>query len=57
MGSPHLQEFQSLHYVDVRVTRMAWEEAWPKLLNLADATLSISQTLSAHLDPLAKDST
>ena len=30
-----LQEFQSLHHIDVRVTRMAWDEAWPKLLNFA----------------------
>ena len=30
-----LQEFQSQHRVDVRVERMTWDEAWPKLLHFA----------------------
>ncbi len=30
-----LFEFQSQHHVDVQVSRMAWNEAWPKLLNFA----------------------
>jgi multiple sugar transport system substrate-binding protein len=34
-SSALLQEFQAQHHIDVRVNRMAWEEAWPKLLNFA----------------------
>ncbi len=30
-----LHEFQAQHHIEVRVDRMAWEEAWPKLLNFA----------------------
>ncbi len=30
-----LPEFKSQHQVDVRVSRMAWDEAWPKLLGWA----------------------
>jgi ABC-type glycerol-3-phosphate transport system substrate-binding protein len=30
-----LQEFRSRYNVDVRVNRMAWDDAWPKLLNFA----------------------
>lgn len=28
-------EFRSQHHVDVQVNRLAWDEAWPKLLNFA----------------------
>jgi multiple sugar transport system substrate-binding protein len=30
-----LQEFQAQHRVQVRVSRMLWNDAWPKLLNFA----------------------
>ncbi len=30
-----LREFQTQQHVTVQVERMAWEEAWPKLLNFA----------------------